>query len=129
MERLYKVLPLVFLMMFCFFGFAEIGNAYCVHNLTSMTLQVSGEFCNRCYNGIIYSLDTACCPGQDSGCGGTTLIYVYRTSPADFVYCPCEVTAHGDVYISGPDLGHLSCTVYNDNYNLICAGDMICCYL
>jgi hypothetical protein len=131
MKRLCKSFPLIFLMMFCFLGFAEIGNAYCVHNDTDMTLSVNGDWCNRCYGANIHSGTTGCCPGQDSGCGGTTVIYVYHQAHdvGNWVYCPCQVTAHGDVYISGPDLYHLSCTVYDDSYNLICAGPMICCYL
>ena len=129
MKRLCKSFPVIFLMMFCFLGFAEIGNAYCVHNITDMTLNVNGDWCARCYEGFIDSLTTACCPGQDSGCGGTTLIYAYREEPSeDWVYCPCQVTAHGDVYIYGPDRYHLSCTVYDDSGNMICAGPMVCCW-
>ncbi len=128
MKRLCKRFGLIFLMMFCFLGFADIGNAYCVHNYSSMTIYVNGDFCSRCYNGRIYSDDTGCCPGQDSGCGGTTMIYVLRESSDNFLYCPCQVTAHGDVYISGSDIDHLLVTVYDDSGNLICAGQMICCH-
>jgi hypothetical protein len=126
MERLYKVLPLVFLMMFCFFGFAEIGSAYCVHNNSSITLLVDGEFCSRCYQGGLHSGDSGCCPGADAGCRGTTMIYVAYN--IYYLYCPCKVTAHGDVYITGPDIDHLYVHVYDDNANQICEGTMICCY-
>jgi hypothetical protein len=38
--------------------------------------------------------------------------------------CPCKVTAHGDVYITGPDIRHLYGHVYDDNGNQICEGPM-----
>jgi len=138
MKRLCKSFSFIFLMMFCFLGFAGIGNAYCVHNYSSMTLGVNGDFCHRCYSGTLHSGDSGCCPGADAGCRGTTMIYVYFAPcpglPAlpgptcnYFFYSPCEVTAHGDVYISGHDFTDISVTVYDDNGNLICAGPMICC--
>ncbi len=108
MERLYKVLPLVFLMMFWFFGFAETGNAYCVHHNSPITLSVSDEFCCRCYSGTLHSGASGFCPGADAGCRGTTMIYVEYAFPwncLECLYCPCEGTAHGDVYITGTDLG------------------------
>jgi len=129
MKRLCKSFSFIFLMMFCFFGFAEIGNAYCVHNYSSMTLGVNGDFCHRCYSGPLHSGDSGCCPGADAGCRGTTMIYVsYEAEANTFLYPPCAVTAHGDVYISGTHIEHLSVTVYDDNGNQICAGPMKCCY-
>jgi len=125
MKRLCKSFSLIFLMMFSFFGFAEIGNAYCVHNDTSMTLQVDGEFCSRCYKGQIHSGDSRCCPGADAGCGGTTTIYVEQCNVDCFWYAsPCSVTAHGDVYITGPNVTQLYAHVYDDNGNQICEGPM-----
>ncbi len=130
MKRLCKRFGLIFLMMFCFFGFAEIGNAYCVHNNSSIALQVEGEFCFRCYEGTLHSGDSGCCPGQDEGCRGTTMIYVTydcSASTCRYLYSPCKVTAHGDVYITGSDLDHLYVHVYDDSGNQLCEGNMTCC--
>ena len=125
MKKLCKSFSFIFLMMFCFFGFAEIGNAYCVHNNSSITLEVAGETCSRCYDGILHSGDSGCCPGADAGCRGTTLIYVQQCNVDCFYYAsPCSVTAHGDVYITGHDLYHLYAHVYDDNGNQICEGPM-----
>jgi len=130
MKRLCKSFSFIFLMMFCFFGFAEIGNAYCVHNNSSITLDVSGDFCSRCYQGTLHPGDSGCCPGQDSGCRGTTMISVtycfdqHHLGACDYFSCPCKVTAHGDVYITGPDLWDLYVHVYDDNGNQICEGPM-----
>ncbi len=130
MKRLCKSFSLIFLIMFSFLGFAEIGNAYCVHNDSSISLWVSGDFCYRCLLEIIQSGDSGCCPGQDSGCGGNTTIYVESGTnfTGDWFYTPCQVTSHGDVFISGTNLNSLLVTVYDDNHNLICAGQMKCCY-
>jgi len=128
MKKLCKSFSFIFLMMFCFFGFAEIGNAYCVHNNSSITLDVVGEFCYRCYYATLHSGDSGCCPGADAGCRGTTMIYVLRQSSWNFLYCPCEVTAHGDVYITGSDIDHLYVHVYDDFGNQLCEGQMICCH-
>ncbi len=134
MKRLGKSFSLIFLMMFCFLGSAEIGNAYCVHNNSSITLDVHGECCSHCYNGTLHSGDSGCCPGQDGGCRGTTMIYVVEGCwPVDVVtHCkyassPCEVTAHGDVYITGSDLDHLYVHVYDDSGNQLCEGNMTSC--
>ncbi len=128
MKRLCKSFSLIFLMMVSFFGFAEVGNAYCVHNNSSITISVDGDFCFRCYLETLHSGDSGCCPGADAGCRGTTMIYVsYDAGAGTFLYPPCAVTAHGDVYISGTAIEHLSVTVYDDNGNQICAGPMKCC--
>jgi len=125
MKKLCKSFSFIFLMMFCFFGFAEIGNAYCVHNNSSITLEVAGETCPRCYDGILHSGDSGCCPGADAGCRGTTMIsVVFSDVPPLFHNSPCKVTAHGDVYITGHDLNHLYAHVYDDNGNQICEGPM-----
>jgi hypothetical protein len=127
MKKLCKSFSFIFLMMFCFFGFAEIGNAYCVHNDSSISLDVIGETCPRCYHGILHSGDSGCCPGADSGCRGTTLISVELCADVicESFNSPCKVTAHGDVYITGPNLYHLYAHVYDDNGNQICEGPII----
>ena len=125
MKKLCKSFSFIFLMMFCFFGFAEIGNAYCVHNNSSITLEVVGEGCSRCYDGILHSGDSGCCPGADAGCRGTTLISVAFCPDVICEYfIPCKVTAHGDVYITGHDSHHLYAHVYDNNGNQICEGPM-----
>ncbi len=58
------------------------------------------------------------------------MIYVQQSCSGDvIVTCnysdsPCEVTAHGDVYITGSSKDHLYVHVYDDSGNELCEGNM-----
>ena len=98
---------------------AAPAQAYRIYNLTGQDLRFDGESCKRCYSGVIKSGDSAACPGDDSGCGGTTYITLnpagHEECKASTVspvfttkYCPIPVSAHGWVeFRPGP-----SCVVY-----------------
>ena len=87
------------------------ANAYVIHNNTGIDGEFNGGVCLKCFSGRIPNGDTASCPGDKGGCGGTTKVSLY-VSPSDMPYfglkpyisepcyleTPVPVTAHGDVY-------------------------------
>jgi len=82
-----------------------MAQAYCVYNDTNVKLQVCGELCSGCLSAIVDPGGHACCPGDDRGCRGTTLISFSITYPDD---TGCggwsshhKVDAHGWVSIRG----------------------------
>ncbi|MBP7341689.1 MAG: hypothetical protein PHG54_04240 [Smithellaceae bacterium] len=112
-----------------FFWGAAPARAYCVYNNSQSHIsEVHGEFCARCLNTSLAPGGKACCPGNESGCRGETLITVSVPNTVwqtgmHYGHCGKKVTAHGFVKIYGA--GQLfRCEVYNDSGSLIWSGPL-----
>lgn len=78
------------------------AHAYNVYNETSVPLYIHGEFCGPCLLENALPGTHVSCPGDDTGCEGSTSITAEIFQPnGDLIYynigCPAAVENHGYV--------------------------------
>lgn len=81
------------------------SDAYEIYNTGDRSREFHGEFCGACFHEWIPAFQSAACPGNETGCGGETKVYVRygmthddRAAETCWARSPTAVPQHGAVY-------------------------------